>query len=197
MNDRGTRVCFCRIPSHCGIEGNERVDQLPKESLDQDIDPLASIHYTDLKPLVNYFFQQLVQTKWDVAVHGRDLYLVKATLGQPKKFQHQSWRGCDHPTSNWPYQGHQVPYLVPRTTSCLSPLWSNIEHWPYAPRVCSITGMSWQILHSWPIECPLWDNSQDLHGGIPMRSGILLSDMIGQTFYTIHDFNHPRSDGIC
>ena len=29
-----------------------------------------------------------VQTKWDVAVHGRDLYLVKPTLGPPKKFQH-------------------------------------------------------------------------------------------------------------
>ena len=26
--------------------------------------------------------------KWDVAVHGRDLYLVKPTLGPPKKFQH-------------------------------------------------------------------------------------------------------------
>ena len=30
----------------------------------------------------------LVQTKWDVAVHGRDLYLVKPTLGPQKKFQH-------------------------------------------------------------------------------------------------------------
>ena len=49
---------------------------------------LASAHYTDLKPLVNTHIQLLVQTKWDVAVHGRDLYLVKPTLGQPKKFQH-------------------------------------------------------------------------------------------------------------
>ena len=30
----------------------------------------------------------MVQTKWDVAVHGRDLYLVKPTLGPPRKFQH-------------------------------------------------------------------------------------------------------------
>ena len=56
--------------------------------IDQDIDPLTSVHYTDLKPLVNSYIQQLVQTKWDVAIHGRDLYLVKPTLGQPKKFQH-------------------------------------------------------------------------------------------------------------
>ena len=39
-------------------------------------------------PLVNSYIQKLVQTKWDVSVHGRDLYLVKPTLGPPKKFQH-------------------------------------------------------------------------------------------------------------
>ena len=56
---------------------------------------------------------------------------------------------------------------------------------PYASGVCSITGMSWRILHSWLIEYPLWDNSRDLHSRIPTRSGILLSYMNGQTFYRI------------
>ena len=110
---------------------------------------------------------------------------------------HQNWRGCNHLTSNWPYQGHQVPYLVPRNTDGLSPLWSNPEHWPYAPGVCSVTGMSWRILHSRLIVYSLWDNSRDSHSGIPTRSGILLSDMNGSTFYTIHHLNHTRSDGIC
>ena len=41
-----------------------------------------------MKPLVNSYIQKLVQTKWDVAVHGRDLYLVKPSLALPKKFQH-------------------------------------------------------------------------------------------------------------
>ena len=90
----------------------------------------------------------------------------------------QSWRGCNHPTSNWPYQGHQIPYLVPRTTDWLSPLWSNTDHWPYAAGVCIVTGMSWWILHSRLVECSLRDNSWDLHSGIPARSGILLSDMM-------------------
>ena len=93
----------------------------------------------------------------------------------------QSWRGCNHPTSNRPYKGHQVPYLVPRTADCLSPLWSNTDHWPYAPWMCSVTGMAWWILHSWLIEYPLRDNSRDLHSGIPARSGILLSDMMQLT----------------
>ena len=87
LSDRGTHVRFCWIASHCSIEGNGRVDQLAKEIIDQEIDPLAGVHYIDLKPLVNYYIQQLVQTKWDVAVHGRDFYLVKPTLVQPKKFQ--------------------------------------------------------------------------------------------------------------
>ena len=52
-----------------GIDGNDRVDQLAKKTLDQDIDPLASVHYTDMKPLVNSYIQKLVQTKWDVSVH--------------------------------------------------------------------------------------------------------------------------------
>ena len=88
LNDKGTHIRFCWIPSHCGIDGNERVDQLAKETLDHDIDPLVGVHYADLKPQVNSYIQQLIQIKWDVAVHGRDLYFVKPTLGPPKKFQH-------------------------------------------------------------------------------------------------------------
>ena len=67
----------------------------------------------------------------------------------------QSWRGCNHPTSNWPYQGHQIPHLVPRTANWLSPLWSNTDHWPYAAGVCIVTGMSWWILHNRLVECSL------------------------------------------
>ena len=88
LSDKWTHVRFCWIPSHCGIEGNERVDQLAKETPDHNIDPLANVHHADLKPLVNSYIQQLVQTKWDVVVHGTDLYLLKPTLGPPKKFQH-------------------------------------------------------------------------------------------------------------
>ena len=84
LSDKGTHVCFCWILSHCGIEGNERVDHLAKETLDHNIVPLANVHHADLKPLVNSYIQQLVQTKWDVAVHGRDLYLMKPTLGPPR-----------------------------------------------------------------------------------------------------------------
>ena len=55
LSDKGTHVRFCWIPSHCGIEGNERVDQLARETLDHNIDPLANVHHADLKPLVNSY----------------------------------------------------------------------------------------------------------------------------------------------
>ena len=88
LSDKGTHVRFCWLPSHCGIEGNEIVDQLAKETLNHDIDPLTTVHYADLKPVVNSYIQQEVQIKWDVSIHGRDLYLLKPTLGPPRKFKH-------------------------------------------------------------------------------------------------------------
>ena len=87
LSDKGIHVRFCWVPSYCGIEGNEIADQLAKETLDHDIDPLTTVHYADLKP-VNSYIQQEVQIKWDVSIHGRDLYLLKPTLGPPKKFKH-------------------------------------------------------------------------------------------------------------
>ena len=88
LSDKGTHVCFCWVPSHCGIEGNEIVDQLARETLDHDIDPLTTVHYADLKHVVNSYIQQEVHIKWDVSIHGRDLYLLKPTLGPPRKFKH-------------------------------------------------------------------------------------------------------------
>ena len=84
----GTHVKFCWIPSHCGIEGNEAADKLAKESLGLNIDALLGIYHADLKPQVNAYVQQLMQVKWDVEVHGRDLYLLKANLAPPDRYKH-------------------------------------------------------------------------------------------------------------
>ena len=103
-----------------------------------------------MKPLVNSYIQKLVQTKWDVAVHGRDLYLVEPTPGPPKKFQ-QLTRAEEFVITR-----HRIGYtkatkshiFVPRTANWLLPLWSNTDHWPYAAGVCIATGRSWWILNS-------------------------------------------------
>ena len=88
LNDKGTHVKFCWIPSHCEIEGNEAADKLAKESLGLNIDALLGIYHADLKPQVNAYVQQLTQVKWDVEVHGRDLYLLKANLAPPDRYKH-------------------------------------------------------------------------------------------------------------
>ena len=178
LSDKGTRVRFCWVPSHCGIDGNERVDQLAKENL--DIDPLANIHYTDMKPLVNSYNQKMVPPKWDVVVHGKDLYLVKPTLGPAEKFQHLT--RAEEVVITRLRIGHTKAtksHILSRgpLTGCHQ-LWSNTDHWPYAAGVCIVTGMSWWILHSRLVECSLRDNSWDLHSRIPARSGIILSDVM-------------------
>ena len=63
------------------------MDPLAKETLGHDIDPLTIIHCADLKPRVSSYIQKEVQIKWDVSLHGRDLYLLKPTLGPPKRFR--------------------------------------------------------------------------------------------------------------
>ena len=79
LSDKSTYVRFCWAPSHWGIEGNEIVDQLANETLDHDIDPLTTVYYADLKPVVNSYIQQEVQIKWNVSIHGRYLYLETNT----------------------------------------------------------------------------------------------------------------------
>ena len=88
LSDKSTCVRFCWVPSHCDIEDNEIVDLLVKDTFDHDIDPLTTVNYANLKPLVNAYKQQEVQTKWDVSIPGRDLYLVKPTRGPSEKFQY-------------------------------------------------------------------------------------------------------------
>ena len=51
------------------------MDQLANDTLNQELDPLASTYYTDLKTLVNFYIKQFVQTQWGEAVHDRDLYI--------------------------------------------------------------------------------------------------------------------------
>ena len=131
------------------------------------------------------YIQKLVQTKWDVAVHVRDLYLVKPTQGPPTKFEHLT--RAEEVVITRLRIGHTKAtnpiYLVPRTADWLSPLWSNTEHWPYAPGVCIVTGMSWWTLHSRLIECSLRDNSWDLHSGIGLN--IFIFPQLGISFTTI------------
>ena len=193
LSDKDTCVRFCWVPSHCGLEGNEIVDQLANETLDHDIDPLTTVHFADLKPLVNSYIQQEVQIKWDISIHSRYLYLLKATLGPPKRFRHLTraeevvitWLRIGH------YQGHKIPYLVPRTINCLPALWPDSDSWAHTPWMYSVATKSWWVLQNWLIEDPLWDDPGSLHNIISERSWIPLSDMNSQiSNTTLYQISH-------
>ena len=140
----------------------------------------TSVHYTDMKPLVNSVHSEVGSNQVGCSYTWQRSLSYETNTGATKEVPapNQSWRGCNHPTSNWPYHGHQIPKFVPRTTDWLSPLWSNTDYWPYAAEVCIVAEMLWWILHSRLIKCSLRDNSWDLHSAIPVKSGILLSDMM-------------------
>ena len=115
---------------------------------------------------------------WCVPTWQRSLYLEANTRSaQEISVPNKSSGGCHHPASNWSCQGHEVPYLVPRNSHYLPSLWTDVDHWPHALRMCSFAGNSWWILHCWLFEDPLWEDSRDLHSWISTRSRILLSGM--------------------
>ena len=135
-------------------------------------EPMASVHYTELKPLVNSYIQHLLQTKWGVAVHGRDLYLVKPTLGQPKKFQCLT-RDKEVVITRL-RSGH--------TKATKSHILSRGP--PTACHHCVQTLSIDLMLLEYAVvqECrdeyyTDRDNSRDSHSGVPTRSWVLLSDM--------------------
>ena len=46
------KVIFCWIPSHIGIQGNDKADSLVKATLNMVPDKKSKIPYTDLKPKI-------------------------------------------------------------------------------------------------------------------------------------------------
>ena len=82
LSDKGIYVRFCWVPSHCGIEGNDIVDQLAKEALDHDIDTLTTVHSADLSlpwiPISNRRFK----------LSGMCLYMVEIFISWNQHLGH-------------------------------------------------------------------------------------------------------------
>ena len=123
-NDKGTHIRFCWIPSHCGINGKWKSwpagegDPWPWHRSSGECPPCRFATTGQLLHSAADSNQMGCSCTWQ-----RSLFR-KTNTGATKEIPalNQSWRGCNHPTSNRPYKGHQVPNLVPRTTDYLSPL---------------------------------------------------------------------------
>ena len=73
-------IIMCWIPSHIGVNGNERADLATKLALDLSPDNI-SIPYTDLKPTISKFLQTKWQQQWNNNIHNK-LFQIKTTLGE-------------------------------------------------------------------------------------------------------------------
>ena len=65
--NKGKKIVFTWIPSHIGIEGNERADTLAKKALNLPIDPNKNpkLPYSDYRPKVKKYTLSLWNTEWE------------------------------------------------------------------------------------------------------------------------------------
>ena len=61
---KNNNIIFTWIPSHIGIQGNEKADKAAKKALQIDMCK-AKIPYTDLKPTIKKFISDKWQKSWD------------------------------------------------------------------------------------------------------------------------------------
>ena len=64
-------VIFAWIPSHVGISGNEKADELAKTALNQPLPQGRQIIWSDLKPKVNMYIQRSWQMDWDGEIDNK------------------------------------------------------------------------------------------------------------------------------
>ena len=67
------------VPSHVGIKGNEKADELAKQALNFNVLDLK-VPYTDLKVNVNSVFKQKWQAQWNACPDNK-LFQINPTVG--------------------------------------------------------------------------------------------------------------------
>ena len=72
------KVILDWVPSHVGIKGNEKADELAKQALNFNVLDLK-VPYTDLKVNVNSVFKQKWQAQWNACPDK--LFQINPTVG--------------------------------------------------------------------------------------------------------------------
>ena len=73
-------ILLCWLPSHMGIQGNEKADIAAKAALSLSPSDFK-IPYSDLRPLINSFILNKWQESWDNEINNK-LHTVKPVIGE-------------------------------------------------------------------------------------------------------------------
>ena len=74
-------IVFCWLPSHIGIQGNEKADIAAKHSLNLDVVGKLKLPCSDLKPCINKYIVSKWQHEWDGCRQNK-LHSIKPILGE-------------------------------------------------------------------------------------------------------------------
>lgn len=85
---RGHDIKFCWIPSHIGILGNEKADQLATSTKNLAVTS-TGLPYQDMKPLIKKALLQMWQSEWDQESENK-LHVVKPGLGLWESASHEN-----------------------------------------------------------------------------------------------------------
>ena len=77
---KNNNIIFTWIPSHIGIQGNEKEDRAAKKALQIDMCK-PKIPYTDLKPTIKKFISDKWQKSWDNQAQNK-LHEIQEAIGE-------------------------------------------------------------------------------------------------------------------
>lgn len=81
LERRGFNIGFVWVPAHVGVYGNERADQLAKESLDRDVvDLRVPLGKMECRSLIHEEIQRQWQKEWEEDCRGRKLYNIQPSV---------------------------------------------------------------------------------------------------------------------
>ena len=114
-------VVLAWVPSHVGIKGNEKADELAKQALNFNVLDLK-VPYTDLKVNVNSVFKQKWQAQWNACPDNK-LFQINPTVGDFYVWTGLSRReeivitrariGHTYFTHSYLLKGEEMPWCIP------------------------------------------------------------------------------------
>ena len=114
-------MVFCLIPSHIGIKGNERADELAKVATEYEPSPTIKVPSPDFRPTINKFVNKTWQSRWDDEVRNK-LHETENDVGKHPGISKRRRRdeivlarlriGHSHLTHSYILKGEDPPWCV-------------------------------------------------------------------------------------